>query len=85
MNVTSNNIKLGEVLGSGELQDLLNDFSNLDKSKRGLISLTDAVKLLHDQYKLPKWNPKVLSRLILTNDTHLSFDEFLALLWEVER
>lgn len=74
MNVTSNNIKLGDVLGSSELQDLLTDFSNHDKGKRGLISLSDAIKLLRDQYKLPKWNPKVLQRLILSNETHLSFD-----------
>jgi hypothetical protein len=48
MNGASNNIKLGEVLGSSELQDLLTDFSNLDKSKRGLISITDAIKLLRE-------------------------------------
>lgn len=72
-------------MGSSELQDLLTDFSNLDKSKRGLVSLADAIKMLRDQYKLPKWNPKVLQKLILSNETHLSFDEFLALLWEVER
>lgn len=64
---TSNNIKLGEVLGSSELQDLLTAFSNLDRSKRGLISLNDVIKLLREEYKLPKWNPQVLSRVILSN------------------
>lgn len=85
MNTTSNNnIKLGEVLGSSELQDLLTDFSNLDKHKRGLISLQDATKLIREQYKLPKWSSQVLQRVILTNENQLSFDEFLALLWEIE-
>ena len=74
--------RLTNILGSSELQHLLTLFNDLDGDKAGVISVEQA-KNTFQSMNLPVWNDVAVVRALLRGQ-EITFDEFLALLYEVE-
>lgn len=73
-----------ENLDSAELQDMLEDFNKVDKRKQGSVKITEAVRLLREKTSIKVFNDDLMDRIIFTTEKFVTFDEFLALLYEAE-
>lgn len=67
-----------------DLQELLEEFNKIDKRKQGNIKLQDATRLLREKTHTHVFSDDLLDRVIFTTDKMVTFDEFLALLYEAE-
>lgn len=67
-----------------EMQTLLEQFNKIDHNQQGSIKLAEAIKLIQRICSINRMNQGILKRIIYTIDNFVTFDEFLALLYETE-
>lgn len=63
---------------------MLEEFNKIDRRKQGSIKINDAVRLLREKTAIKIFGDDLLDKIIFSNDKLVTFDEFLALLYEAE-
>lgn len=62
----------------------MEEFNKIDKRKLGNIKLQDATRLLREKTNTLVFSDDLLDRVIFVTEKMVTFDEFLALLYETE-